>query len=77
MVTANVVNREYEPSDLEDDVIAVLKEGRANPQLLRETVGVSRQRINHALNQLQAAGWVRRVTRGLYELVEDPRVDSE
>lgn len=29
------------------------------------------QQINYALNQLMTAGWVKRVTTGLYELVED------
>jgi hypothetical protein len=33
----------------------------------------SKQTVNFALKQLTAAGWVKKVTDGLYEFVEDPR----
>lgn len=67
------VNRDYEPTEHDEQVIGVLKEGRANPMYLREQTGLSKQRVNDALQRLQSAGWVRKVTRGLYELVDDPR----
>jgi predicted transcriptional regulator of viral defense system len=31
------------------------------------------ERVDPALNNLEKAGWVKRLTRGFYELVEDPR----
>lgn len=68
-----MVNESYEPTTNEEYVLEVLEEGRANPKYLKERTGLNDQQINYALNQLRAAGWVKRVTKGLYELVEDPR----
>jgi len=45
--------------------------GRVNPQLLRTETGLSKQRINHSLKQLQAAGWITKRTRALYDLVDE------
>lgn len=56
--------------------IEVLKEGRATPKLLKERTGLNDQQINYALNQLIAAGWVQKITTGLYELRGDPREDN-
>jgi len=69
-----MVNEDYEPSESDEWIIDVLAaEGRVNPYLLREETGLSKQAINERLKQLTAAGWVRKVTRGLYEFNEDPR----
>lgn len=69
-----MVNESHEPTDDEDAVIRLLAdEGRANPYLIREETGLSKQNVNEALKQLQAAGWVEKRTRGLYDFVEDPR----
>lgn len=77
-MTGDMVNENYEPDAAEDAVIDVLRrERRANPYLIREaTDELSRQQINAALSNLCAAGWCRKVTRGLYEYVEDPRVGT-
>jgi len=72
-VQAVGVNEEYAPSENDEKVLKVLKEGRANPLYIREESGVAKQRVNESLDRLRSAGWVRKVTRGLYELVEDPR----
>jgi biotin operon repressor len=72
-----IVNRDYDPSDHDEQVIQVLKDGRANPLHIREETGLSKQRVNDALDRLRSAGWVVKVTRGLYELVDDPRDDAE
>jgi len=72
---ATLVNRDYEPTEADEAVLEVLKDGRANPLLIRENTGLSKQRVNDALIRLRTAGWVERVTRGLYELVDDPRSD--
>lgn len=72
-----MVNRDYSPSGTEEDVLDVLREEwRANPYLIREQTEHGKGAINTALTRLTSAGWVRKVTRGLYEFVEDPRRDS-
>lgn len=76
-----MVNENYVPSDNEEKLLRVMKEGReqdkpwgrVNPLYLRERTGLNKQQVNYALNQLMAAGWVRKVTDGLYEFVSDPR----
>lgn len=70
------MNREYEPTDQDEQVLSVLREGRANPLYIHEQTGLRKQRINDALQRLTSAGWVEKLTRGLYELVEDPRENS-
>lgn len=73
------MNTEYTPSDDDAKVLDALAAepcGRANPYLLRDATGLSKQRVSNSLRQLVAAGWVRKVTRGLYDLVGDPR-DTE
>lgn len=72
-ITEGDVNEEYEPTDADEAVIGVLKEGRANPLHIREQTGLRKQRVNDSLDRLSSAGWVRKITRGLYELVDDPR----
>ena len=82
--TGTVPNRDYDPSDLEVDILAVLKEGRdegepwgfANPKRFVERTGARRQYIQRALDNLIAAGWIEKVNRGLYRFVEDPRNDD-
>lgn len=73
-----MVNAAYEPTDREDDVLEVVREEeRVNPLLVREETGYGKGDVNTALSNLRAAGWVRRVTRGLYEFVDDPRTDEQ
>jgi len=52
------------------------EEWRANPYLIRQQTGHEKGAVNTALSQLTSAGWVRKVTRGLYEFVDDPRTDE-
>lgn len=70
------VNEEYQPTENDEKVLEVLKEGRSNPLYIREESGLGKQRVNESLERLRSAGWARKVTRGLYELVEDPRADD-
>ena len=70
-----MVNEDYDPPKNQEWVIEVLEEGRANPKLLKDRTGLNDQQVNYALNQLIAAGWVEKVTTGLYELNLDPRDD--
>lgn len=67
------MNEDYDPTPNEDDIIVALHEGRVTPKLLKERTDLNDQQINYALNQLIAAGWVDKVTTGLYELEDDPR----
>lgn len=78
MSIASVVNETFDPTENQEQVLGVFKEEhRANPLRVREATGLSKQRVNDALGSLVDAGWVRRVNRGLYEFVDDPREDSE
>jgi|APHM01.1.fsa_nt_gi Bacterial regulatory protein, arsR family. len=69
-----------EPDDLDDlhwEIIQELRDGRCTPSYLAENTGESRQLISQRLRDLVMAGFVEKVHTGLYELVEDPRDDSE
>jgi len=76
-----MVNEDYDPGENEEYVLAVLKEGRdqnepwgrVNPLYIREQTDLNKQQVNYALNQLMAAGWVKKITDGLYEFAADPR----
>ena len=78
-----MVNENYTPTDNQESILNVLNEdrdkdkqwGRANPLYLREQTGLNKQQVNYALNQLMAAGWIVKITDGLYELVADPRTE--
>jgi hypothetical protein len=74
----DMVNTDFEPRAKEEAVLEVFKTDRetVNPMYLREQTDLGKGDINTALTRLTSAGWVRKVTRGLYEFVEDPR-DSE
>ncbi|SHL34901.1 hypothetical protein SAMN05444342_3607 [Haladaptatus paucihalophilus DX253] len=69
-----MVNEEFSPSENQEVVLQVFKdEQRVNPLRIRDVTGLEKQRVNDALGSLVDAGWIRRVNRGLYEFVEDPR----
>ena len=62
------------PTENQEAVLEVLKEEhRVNPLRVRTETGLEKQRVNDALGSLVDAGWIRRVNRGLYEFVKDPR----
>ena len=68
------MNENFEPNERQEKVLDVFKaETRVNPLRLREATGLNKQRVNDILRDLQAAGWVHKVNRGLYEFVGDPR----
>ena len=78
-----MVNENYTPTDNQESILNVLNEdrdkdkpwGRANPLYLREQTGLNKQQVNYALNQLMAAGWIVKITDGLYEIVVDHRTE--
>lgn len=69
-----MVNEDFTPKDDDEVLLELLKEhNRATPQSIREDTGLNKSEVDRSLDRLLAAGWVRRVSRGLYELVADPR----
>ena len=63
--------------DLDDRDVSVLRvfvegptNGCANPKLIREETGLNRGDVNTVLTRLGRGGYVRQVTRGLYEVTE-------
>jgi len=75
-VNPRMVNENYEPNEHEDRVLEFISGepcGRVTNRYVREETGMPAERVEPALNTLEKAGWVKRLTRGFYELVEDPR----
>lgn len=68
MSTSSSINDQFRPTDRQREIIELLEEGRVNPRLIRENTDMSKQTIEYHLTQLRDAGWVTKVTRGLYEL---------
>lgn len=76
-----MVNEEFEPDARQEAILEILKDGRAddrpwgyaNPKRLEEQLETRRQYVNRALQGLVDAGWVEKVTRGLYRFNRDPR----
>lgn len=65
---------DMELNDRDRDVLAVLSEGRANPKLVRDETDLDKGDVNTVLVRLGRSGYVRQVTRGLYEITDDGRV---
>lgn len=75
-VEATMVNENYEPNEQEEQVLDFINDepcGRVTNRYVREETGMPAERVDPALNNLEKAGWVKRLTRGFYELVEDAR----
>lgn len=76
-----VVNEAYEPENEDEErVLGIVKEeGRVTPYLVRERLDfdIRKEYVNNYLDNLRRAGWIRKVTRGLYEFVEDPRETTQ
>jgi len=69
-----------DPTDEFDElhwkIADVLREGRATPSYLSERTGESRQLVSQRLRDMRLSGFVEKIHKGLYELVEDPRQDT-
>ena len=57
--------------ELHQEIIAHLRKGRCTPSYLSELTGESRQLVSQKLRDLVMAGYVEKVHKGLYELVDD------
>ena len=76
-----MVNKDFRPTDAAESVLDVFKQnresdrpwGRANPRYVIDETGLDKQNVEYQLRRLQDAGWIKKVARGLYEFVEDPR----
>ncbi|WP_202593743.1 hypothetical protein [Halolamina rubra] len=62
-----------ELDDRDREVLEVLADGRANPYLIRNETGLDKGDTNTVLTRLGRAGYVRQVTRGLYEITDRGR----
>lgn len=75
-----MVNKRYEPTGNDERVLNALKQGResdgpwgrANPRWLIDETGLEKGNVEFSLRSLRDASWIKRVSRGLYEFVEDP-----
>ena len=83
-IAKQMVNESYQPTDNDEKVLEALKKGRsegepwgrANPRWLIDETGLDKSNVGYSLRSLRNAGWITRASRGLYELVEDPRGEN-
>ncbi|MFC7044315.1 MarR family transcriptional regulator [Halobacteriaceae archaeon GCM10025711] len=81
MNSIQMVNEDFQPTPDQDRILEVFKQGRnegqpwgrANPRYLIDETGIEKGNVEYHLRQLTAAGWVKKIARGLYEFKEDPR----
>lgn len=79
-----MVNEDYEPGETEEEILELMQQGRdqdepwghTTPAHVRKELDVDEGNESFHLRQLRNAGWIRRVARGFYEFVEDPREDN-
>lgn len=62
--------------ELHWEIIEILREGRVTPSYLGSETGESRQLVSQRLRDLQLAGFVEKVHKGLYELDDDPQTEQ-
>lgn len=81
MISTSMPNEDFEPTEACDRVLDIFKEGRdtphpwgrANPRYIIDKTGMDKPNVEYQLRRLNDAGWIQKVSRGLYEFVEDPR----
>ncbi|GGL55225.1 hypothetical protein GCM10009039_11670 [Halocalculus aciditolerans] len=79
------VNPDFDATDDTDELLDALKDGRdtddpwgrANPRYLIEHTSLDKGNVEYQLRRLTDAGWVRKISRGLYEFVDDPRESAQ
>lgn len=64
-------------NEADGEILDELHHGRANPSYLSNQLGIDRSYINQRLKRFQEHNHVDKLSRGLYELVEDPREGYE
>lgn len=81
---AEMVNESYQPSEDEERILDLLKEGRnegapwgyTTPAHVRQELGITEGNESFHLGNLSSAGWIEKVSRGFYRFVEDPREEE-
>ncbi|MFB9806762.1 helix-turn-helix transcriptional regulator [Haladaptatus pallidirubidus] len=66
-------------TDVDKEILELLREGRATQSYIVDETGRSRQYIHNRLGILAAAGYLENIhaKTALYELVDDPLADEE
>jgi len=54
-------------------ILDMLEDGRCTPAFIAEEKGYTRGNVKNRLDRLVEHGYVERLHRGLYQLVDDPR----
>jgi DNA-binding transcriptional MocR family regulator len=70
-------NVAHELNDADERILDTLAGGRNLPQNIARELDYSRQYVQNRLQMLKAADYVENVGGGLYELVDDPREDTD
>lgn len=81
VIADEMVNENFEPDEMEEAVLKVLKDGRGEgdpwgyttPTVAADVIDTRRQYTSRALGSLVDAGWVEQVGTGVYRFVDDPR----
>lgn len=81
IVPGKMVNKDYEPSEAEEEILTLMQQGRGEdepwghttPAHVRQELDIDEGNESFHLRQLNNAGWIQRVARGFYEFVADPR----
>jgi len=79
-----MVNEDFEPSDRQESLLDILKDGRAEGEpwgygtvkRFSEDLGLRKQYVSREMDGLLGAGWVEKPYRGLYRFVADPREEA-
>jgi len=72
-----VTMQEDDLDNLHHAILDELHEGRITPSYVAKKTGESRQLISSRLRDLVMADHVQKIHKGLYELVDDPRKESD
>lgn len=60
------------------EIVEILREGRATPHLIKEHTSINAQQtVDYHLRNLRAENRVKKVSRGLYELVDDDSDETD
>lgn len=79
--TNRMVNENHDPSDEEETILSLLKDGRDDCKPWGYTTRnhlkeKGLERPDYHIGQLTTAGWVKRVSYGFYKYIADPRDDD-
>lgn len=63
-------------TDTDDQILSMMQEGRVTAPFVAEEIGASQEYIRSRLRRLVEHDHARKVYKGLYELVNDPRENN-